>query len=175
MTYILIIIGLLFLIFVTISIVKPIKQKNSFESSLKEFLNKAYPNEYTFEKSNNPLYQYDLKINDDKFILKTVSIPSYAEVQINNKVTWEIKYGAGKTVGKAQPNRKYLSGIAGFMNYQNQDVTKVVVLIPESKQTVMYINECEIEFVTPQTNVYGTRIINYHDFTLFSNIKNNNK
>ena len=173
MIYILIILGLIILVFVTISIVKPIKHKNNFETSLKEFLDKEYPNNYTFEKSSNPLYQYDLNINDNNFVLKIVSIPSFAEVQINNKVTWEIKYGAGKTVGKAQPNKKYLTGIAGFMNYQNQKVTKVVVLIPESKQTVMYINECEIEFVTPKTNVYGVRIINWNDYTLFTNLTNN--
>ena len=56
------------------------------------------------------------------------------------------------------------------MNYQTNEVTRVVVLIPESKQTVMYINECEIIFVTPTTNVYGIRIMNCNDFTLFKDI-----
>lgn len=170
MIYFFIIIGVVILIFITISIIKPIKHKNSFESSLKEFLEKNYQENYEFQKSTNSLYNYDLKILDKKFALKIIPIPSYAEVQINNKVTWEIKYGAGATPGRAQPNKKYLSGIAGFMNYQTNEVTRVVVLIPESKQTVMYINECEIIFVTPTTNVYGIRIMNCNDFTLFKDI-----
>ncbi len=171
MPYILIIVGIMILIFITISIIKPIKHKNSFESSLKEFLESNYHEHFKLQKSNNSLYNYELEIYDHKFVLKTISIPSYAEVQINNKVTWEIKYGAGATPGRAQPNKKYLSGIAGFMNYQNNEALKVVVLIPESKQTVMYINECEIILVTPMTNVYGIRIMNCNDFTLFKDLK----
>lgn len=68
--------------------------KSSFEES---FYNKI--KELGFEVTNieNKYYDQIIKNNDVTFIVKTIKIPEYAEIQINNKVTWEIKYGAGNT------------------------------------------------------------------------------
>lgn len=170
MIYFLIILGIIFLIIIFISIFGPIKGKNNFENNLKAFLEKEYTN-YSFNKCTSKPFDYTLEIENKKFLIKTISIPAYAEVQINSKTTWEIKYGAGPTPGKAQPHKKYLSGIASFMNYYEENTTKVVVVIPESKQTVMYTNECEIVFVDYKTNVHGTRVINCNDFEIFKKIK----
>lgn len=170
MIYFIIILAIIFILIIFFSIFGPIKQKNTFENNLKAFLEKEYSN-FSFSKNTTEPYDYDLKIENHKYLIKTISIPSYADVQINNKTTWEIKYGAGPTPGKAQPHKKFLSGISSFMNYNTNDATKVIVIIPESKQTVMYINECEIVFVDYTTNVYGTKVINCNDFTLFKKQK----
>ncbi len=172
MIYFLIIIAIIFIIIFFISIFGPIKQRNSFEHLLKEFLEKEYGN-FHFEKSSSSIYDYDLIINNHKYIIKTISIPSYALVQINSKTTWEVKYGAGPTPGKAQPHQKYLSSISSFMKYDEKESTKVIVFVPETKETVMYINECEIISVDYKTNVYGIRVINCNDFTLFKKENNN--
>ena len=69
-------------------------------------------------------------------------------IKINNKTTWEIKYGGGNNPGKSDPYSKYLNqNIDCFMKLETkEDEQKVVVLIPKSKKIVMYINECEIVF-----------------------------
>lgn len=170
MIYFILILAIIFILIVFFSIFGPIKQKNNFENNLKAFLEKENVN-FSLSKNTIDPYDYDLEIENQKYLLKTISIPAYADVQINNKTTWEIKYGAGPTPGKAQPHKKFLTCIAPFMNYNQKDAIKVVVIIPASKQTVMYINECEIIFVDHTTNVYGTRVINCNDFSLFQKQK----
>ena len=163
---ILIIVGVLFVALIIATIISPLKLKNEFETNLKEFLLKE--GRHSLIKEKNKPYDYTLEIHDKKYLLKTVSIPEHALLQINNKNTWEVKYGAGEQIGKAQPYSKYLSTIQDFMKIKpNDNEIKVAIIIPKAKEIVMYINECEIEFVTPKTNVYGTRIINCNDFTLF--------
>ena len=54
--------------------------------------------------------------NNNSYFIKFVYIPNYSQIQINNKSTWELKYGAGNTPGKHQPHRRYLNEIATFMN-----------------------------------------------------------
>ena len=169
---ILAIIAVLFIIIITVSIIAPIKQKNNFEKELRDFLIKE--RSHTLIKEKNKPYDYTLIIDETTYLLKTVSIPSFALVQINNKNTWEVKYGAGEAIGKAQPYSKYLSNIQDFMRHKaKENEIKVAILIPKAKEIVMYINECEVEFVTPNTNVYGTRIINTGDYSLFKKNEEN--
>lgn len=161
-----IIIGVIFIGLIIWSIVSPLKLKNEFESNFKDFLIKEGP--HTLKKEKNKPYDYTLEIHNKKYLLKLVSIPEHALLQINNKNTWEVKYGAGEQIGKAQPYSKYLSTIQDFMRYKQPDnEIKVAIIIPKAKEIVMYINECEIEFVTHKTNVYGAKIINCNDFSLF--------
>ena len=163
---IIIIVGVLFIALVIATIISPLKYKNEFETNFKEFLLKE--GRHTLTKEKNKPFDYTLEIHDKKYLIKMVSIPEFALLQINNKNTWEVKYGAGEQIGKAQPYSKYLSTIQDFMKHKpNDDEIKVAIIIPKAKEIVMYINECEIEFVTPKTNVYGTRIINCNDFSLF--------
>lgn len=158
-------VGMAVIIIYTLVIPKVLS--NSFENNLKQYLDKnQIP--YQLESSKNRLFNLELSINDTNYLIKIINIPNNAEVQINNVTTWEVKYGAGNHPGKAQPNRKYLSGISGFMNYKPAPHEKrIVVLTPVSKKIVMYINESEIVFVTPTTNVYGVNIINMDDFQIF--------
>lgn len=126
--------------------------------------------EYKLVNSNNNNYDYELTINDKKYLIKMMGLPSYSEVQINNVTTWEIKFGAGKNPGKVQPFKKYAQGIEGFMNLKTQEnEIRVVILSPDAKKITKYINECEIVFVNHKTNVYGVRVINESDFSLFIN------
>ena len=56
------------------------------------------------------------------------------------------------------------------MNLKTQEnEIRVVILSPDAKKITKYINECEIVFVNHKTNVYGVRVINESDFSLFIN------
>ena len=123
---------------------------------------------YQLLNSKKAEYDYELLIEDKKYLIKMLGIPAYSEVQINNIVTWEIKFGAGKNPGKVQPFKKQAQGIEGFMNLKtNNNEIRVVILSPDAKKITKYINECEIVFVNSKTNVYGVRVINESDYSLF--------
>jgi len=165
----LIIIALILLLIIIFSIVSPIKKKHTYIDNLKKALTENNI-DFILSNSQNNFYDYVLKINNIDYLLKLINIPSYSVVQINNKTTWEIKYGAGPNVGKAEPYKKYLNNLSSFMNLATTDnEKKVIILVPNAKKIVMYINECEIVFVDAQKSVYGARVINETDYSLFTN------
>ena len=137
-------------------------------TEIENYLNKIKELGFNISKEENKVYDYIIKNESTTFIAKLIKIPEYSEIQINNKTTWEIKYGAGNTVGKAQPYKKYLKEIVPFMNLDVENsITKVVIATPKPKKMVKYINECEIVFVNPHTDVYGVKLISLNDLTLF--------
>lgn len=145
----------------------PVTNKGSWVNELSQKLSQENIT-YKFESVSNKPYDYKVTIQDKVYFVKILGIPNYAEVQINNVTTWEIKYGAGKNPGKAQPFKKYAHGIESFMHFKpTEGETRVVVLTPNAKKITKYINECEIVFVTSKTNVYGVRVINEDDYSLF--------
>lgn len=121
--------------------------------------------DYNVKVLKNEPYDIVCSKENRAFHLKIVFVPSNSEIQINNKTTWEVKYGAGSTIGRSQPNRKLLTDVIEFMNYETEN--KVIVVYPKPKKIVKYINECEIVFVKPNTDVYGTNVISFGDYTLF--------
>lgn len=161
-----IIIVIVLIILFTINIVKKEKTK---VSELNDFYNQLHKLNYEIIECQKECYDLEIKNKNITFIVKLITIPEFAEIQINNQTTWEIKYGAGNKIGKSQPYSKYLKNINDFMNFpvNNNQQIKVVIVSPTPKKIVKYINECEIEFVTPYTNVYGTRIISYKNLELF--------
>ena len=41
------------------------------------------------------------------------------------------------------------------------DTVKLYVIYPESKRLMKVINECEMVFIKPDVDIYGSRVINY--------------
>ncbi len=146
--------------------------ENNKTKEIQNYLNKIQELGYNITNEENKPYDYLISNENTTFIVKLIKIPEYSEIQINNKVTWEVKYGAGNTVGKAQPYKKYLKEIEPFMNLVvDNSFTKLVIATPKPKKMVKYINECEIVFVTPKTDVYGVKLISLNDLTLFNENK----
>lgn len=169
MQYLIIVVVILIILLVIINTLAPKLKKKKIIKSIDEYLNKTNL-AYELIVSKDDIFDIDLKINNRRFIIKVVIIPAYSEVQINNKATWEIKYGAGNTPGKVQPHKRYLTEIIQFQNNEFIDATKVIIFSPKPKKIVKYINECEIVFVNSKTDVYGSRIISERQLAFF--IKN---
>ncbi len=123
---------------------------------------------FEISEENNSAYDALIKIKDSSFLIKTLAVPQNAEIVINNRTTWELRYGAGNNPGKAQPYKQYIPAIIPFMNYESDiDHRKVLIVSPKPKKVVKWINECEMIFVDPKTNVYGINIINDKEFDYF--------
>lgn len=167
MEYVIIIGVLLFLGYIIFKNFEPkIKTKKLIES-LTFYLNKLNT-KYDLTILKKDTYDIDLKINDKHYVIKILIVPEYSEIQINSRVTWEVKYGAGNTPGKAQPHRRYLTEISEFQKKDfDENIIKLVLINPKPKKIVKYINECEIIFVKSSTDVYGSKIITKDNFDIF--------
>lgn len=157
------------LVIIAISIIKsilPVIRRNKLIEKLENYL-KRTNKEYKFKVLKNDIYDIDLVINENNFVIKIVIVPEYSEIQINSKETWEVKYGAGNTPGKVQPHKRYLNEVSSFQktNFPDNKI-KLILISPKPKKIVKYINECEIVFVNPSTDVYGSRIITEDNFVV---------
>ena len=167
MPYLIIVVVLIIIAVTIIKSILPIVKRKKLIEKLENYLKKAKIS-HEFKTLNNDIYDIDLKINDNKYVIKIVIVPEYSEIQINSKETWEVKYGAGNTPGKVQPHKRYLNEISTFQktSFPNGEI-KLILFSPKPKKIVKYINECEIVFVNPSTDVYGSRIINEDNFGIF--------
>lgn len=167
MEYVVIIGVLLFLGYIIFKNFEPkIKAKKLIES-LTFYLNKLNT-KYDLTILKKDIYDIDLKINDKHYVIKILIVPEYSEIQINSRVTWEVKYGAGNTPGKAQPYKRFLTEISEFQKKDfDENIIKLVLINPRPKKIVKYINECEIIFVKSSTDVYGSKIITKDNFDIF--------
>lgn len=170
MPFILITIIILIIAILIYNFFTPKIKKQKVIKRLENYL-KDSQNNYELSYSENDIFDINLKINNFNFVIKIVTIPSFSEIQINNKATWEVKYGAGNTPGKVQPHKRYLTEIINFQNIELADSIKVVIFSPKPKKIVKYINECEIIFVNSKTDVYGTRIISDNQLAFFLKYK----
>ncbi len=145
-----------------------IKRKKAISTFI-EYLNKSNL-AYSLHEGNQQFYDFYLEIQSSIYYIKFLILPPFSEVQINNRTTWEVKYGAGSAPGKVQPKKRYLTEMVDFMKADvAPTVQKIVILSPKPKKIVKYINESEIVFVKPTTDVYGARLIDEGQFRLFKN------
>lgn len=166
MEYIFITILVIIIAISVIKIVDPKIKKKKLKENLIEFLNKE---KLTFKdnKSNSDLF--DIQVTKDMLTIyiKLIIVPNYSEIQINNKATWEVKYGAGDAVGKVQPHKRYLTEIVSFMNKEfGENTKKLVIFSPNPKKIVKYLNENEIDFVKSTTNVYGANVTSFGKYDI---------
>ena len=111
--------------------------------------------------SNRKDYTFDLTVNDVTYTTLVLPIEKFAEVTINNFNTWEMHYGAGEKVGKAQPFKTKIAEIPSFMNVEKEN--KLVIIVPNAKQIVYWKNENEIVDVLPNNKVYDVNVVNISD------------
>lgn len=154
MYYIIILVALIILYIFFYKIKIPAISVNNAIKYYEKNLKTKYPN-VQISKIDKDKSIVKVSFSSSKtYYIKFVYIPDYSQIQINNKSTWEIKYGAGPNPGKQQPHKRYLNEIVMFMN-ENYLGTKIVAFTKKPKEIVKYINESEIIIVKPSTDVYG--------------------
>ncbi len=119
--------------------------------------------EYDLKKNQKPPYDFVLKTEGYVYYIKVVDNHSGYEICVNNSVKWQIR----KTF--ADESMNFVSDIEELMRMElpREDSTripkKLYIVYPGARSLLRYINECEMEFVHPTTDVYGTNIITYND------------
>lgn len=105
-------------------------------------------------KSQIKAYDYDLIINEVKYLIKLVNIGRYKEVSFNSNSHWQLK-----------PDKKLqLINPQGFDKLLGH---KIIILIGSPEKVVKYINENEIVFVKPLDKCYTYNVFLEEELELF--------
>ena len=118
---------------------------------------KSRENEFEIKKSNDKSYDYIFKTPNNVFYIKIIPNFSNYEICINNSVKWQIR----KSFGDDSLN--FVEGVEDLMRmeFSERNAKKLYVVYPNAKALLKYINECEMVFVKPETDVYGASVVSY--------------
>ena len=145
-------------------LIKLSKRKSTNNSFIDEFINRGYK----VFKSDNNNYDNIVTKDDKKYLVRYFKVPNNAEVSINNPSLIEVKYGGSSDPGKAQPFNRFHNELGALMNMKVEDAVKVIIVYPNPKKIVQWINENEIILVDKKTKVYGNYFITSKDFDFFN-------
>ena len=121
-------------------------------------VNNSYERNFKFKSQYKNLYDYLLKTKNFDYYIKIVQNHNLNEITVNSSVKWYVRKNAKKGF--------YLADIEPFirMNFNSEDkkiVRKIILVYPESNSLLRYINDCELEFITPYTEIYGCYVMTY--------------
>ena len=159
-----IILAFIIVIWLIFKLLLPIIYFKKITKLLKKHLEKrCLP--YELKRIKSAKYDIDLKTASFHYYLKILIIKRHAELQINNKTTWELRYGIKKTPNSAFTKRQILKKVVPFQSttFPN-DIQKIVIVYPNPKRIVKYINESEMIIVDEKTDIYGSKIITSDKF-----------
>ena len=156
--------------FLILLIIKKSRIKKMYSDVENELNNFAIFNKTTLEPKMKPEYDYIIHSATKKIYIKVIPNISDQEITVNSSVKWQLR----RTID--DKSIKYVENIDAMMRrdlpaYEDGLQTKKLYIIyPNAKSLLKYINECEMEFVDPTTDVYGTRIITYNALKENNNI-----
>ena len=115
---------------------------------------------YKFEKSQRNECDYIFETIKYRYYIKVVPNFSNQEITVNNSVKWQLRKSFN------DETLRFVNGIEPLMrlelsNTDGKQSKKLYIVYPNARALLKYINECEMEFVHPDTDVYGTNIITY--------------
>lgn len=109
-------------------------------------------------ESNSKSYKFNLKINNNVYLIKVIRNKNGKELSFNSLIHWQIK-----------PSKKIeLIDTNGFELLEG---IKVIIPLYEPSKIVKYINENEIVFVKPLEKCFDYYIIQKDEINLIKEIK----
>lgn len=115
--------------------------------------------DFKFEEVSKREFDYVFETYRFKYLIKVVPNFNNQEITVNNSVKWQLRKSF------RDESIRYVNGIEPLMRLDVQNDTKIVkklyIVYPNARSLLKYINECEMEFVHSDTDVYGTNIITY--------------
>ncbi len=107
---------------------------------------------------------HDFYFESEKHIyyVKVIYNPANHEICINNAIKWQIR-----KLGDMSENLVFASGIEPLMrlDLKNKEKKehKLFIVYPNTRALLKVINECEMVFVYPDTDVYGAQVVTYKE------------
>jgi hypothetical protein len=118
------------------------------------------------KRVSSKIFDFDMDYNNKKFLIKMIYHPSRSEINVNSKDYWQVNEGS---VSSRKSGTQML-GVYDLLNfdleknnYDKKTTVKLYIIYPCSNRLLKVINECEMEFIKPQTDIYGCRVNNFTD------------
>lgn len=153
----------LVLVITLLIVIKIVKKRNAYKNVRSILLQIA-----GFENvklSNNKAFDYEMNYNDKIYLVKLIYNPKEYEINVNSKNYWQINKG----IVSSRKTGEKLEGVYDLINFNVKEncyegkVVKLYVIYPNSKSLLKVINECEMEFIKPKTDIYGCKITTYYN------------
>lgn len=159
-----VLIGLLLIVFLIVLFVllgkyKVKRKNNEIIELIKEYCEIKGISDYKLELVKKDAYDFYYEDDNDIIYIKIVNNPYNREICINNAIKWQIRsYGASDEM-------VFVEGIDGLMRldlqYNGKNQKKLYIVYPQARSLLKVINECEMVFIYPNTDVYGAKVITY--------------
>ena len=134
------------------------KMHNQVEEIFNDYVKKHF--DYKFEIVSKQEYDYIFETIRFRYYIKVVPNFNNQEITVNNSVKWQLRKSFN------DESLRFVDGIEPLMRMelpQSDDKInkKLYIVYPSARTLLKYINECEMEFVHADTDVYGTNIITF--------------
>ncbi len=112
--------------------------------------------EIIYKKDND--YDFLCKFDDQFLLIKIIDNPNSNEIILNSRSKWQINKGGSKDY--------FVNDIESFLvldtkKIKEENVFKIALIYPNSRNLMRYVNECELAFIYPNQEIYGCHLIRF--------------
>ena len=136
------------------------KRKKECFNLLTSVCNEKNEKEFKIEYSNDSAYDYYIESEKHKYFIKLINNPTKDEICVNNAIKWQLRSGV------KEKEIRFVEGVESLMRMDikkdEKQVHKLFIIYPNAKALLKVINECEMVFVNPNTDIYGANIITFN-------------
>lgn len=110
-------------------------------------------------------FDFEMNYNNKTFLIKMIYHPKKHEINVNSPNYWQVNRGtvSSRKSGEQMKNVYDLLKYKPLENGYPKNTVRLYVIYPNSRSLMKVINECEMKFIKPETDIYGCRINNYTD------------
>lgn len=150
--FIFIIIGLYYYF----SIKMPAIQKKDVLEELKTIMDDK-DIDYSIERIKRGWCDIKLETNDKIYYLKVFVVPGRQELVLNSKYIWQVNGGSTGFLFL----KKVKPFVDGPILETDKETVKIAVLYSYCSNIMYYINESDMDFITPKMTVHGIKAISF--------------
>lgn len=142
---------------------KDVNKKNNIKKmyfEIESFLQGLIPEDkkdsIILEKEFKPEYDYAFKTEEYTYLIKVIPNMVNEEICVNNSVKWQLRRSFN------DESMRFVENVEGLMRLDcDSKFKKLYIIYPNARSLLKYINECEMVFVNPDTDVYGANIVSF--------------
>lgn len=155
-----IIIGVLLLYLIWIFFIADIFRTKAIVNKIQKLLQHEAKIEFPFKDKT----RFIIILHHKKIDVKWISVPSHSLLTINSKATWKISSGGNPNKpGRVYPNERFLTELKPFLMSTRIADIKIVILYKAVDKQVMYLNESELEILSPKSKPHGVYTLTYNE------------
>ncbi len=131
---------------------------SDIEKILEGLISPQRRDEFQLSKVFKEEYDYIFDTPACTYYIKVISNAANQEICVNNSVKWQLR----KSFNEEQ--MRFAEHVEGLMRLDidsKKTYKKLYIIYPNARSLLKYINECEMVFIHPYTDVYCTNIIPY--------------